>query len=203
MYHYVYKIIDLKYNVFYIGSRSSKLKPKDDLGKIYFSSSDRDFIRRQKQNPDDFKYVILNQFDSDTEAYKYENELISENNSKPNCINGGVKYVHKQTALSYAAKDIIKYLGSLIRLTRKEMKITETDLAERVNISRATLQKVESGITSVAIGTYFEAAVVLGIPLLGTESKRKINRISTLMCEIHPLFSERTRGTIIEVDDDF
>ncbi len=60
-------------------------------------------------------------------------------------------------------------LGKQIRLGRKERKWTEQELAERANISRATLRKIENGELSVAIGLVFEAAALVGVKLFDPE----------------------------------
>ena len=60
-YHYVYRITNTVENKHYYGVRSSKIIPKDDLGKKYFSSStDKNFMREQKEHPENFKFIILN-----------------------------------------------------------------------------------------------------------------------------------------------
>ena len=59
-YHYVYRITNTKLNKHYYGSRTSKLKPKEDIGIKYFSSSkDKDFIKDQKENFKDYKYKVV------------------------------------------------------------------------------------------------------------------------------------------------
>jgi hypothetical protein len=72
-YNYVYQITNKETGRMYIGTRSSKDKPKDDLGTKYFSSSsDKDFILEQKEKPDLFEYKILHTFDTRLEALEYE-----------------------------------------------------------------------------------------------------------------------------------
>lgn len=61
-------------------------------------------------------------------------------------------------------------LARQIRLGRKQRKWTEHELAERAGISRATLQKIEKGDLSVAIGLVFEVAVLAGVTLFDEES---------------------------------
>lgn len=73
MNYYVYKITNLSNNMYYIGSRQSKCEPKYDLGIKYFSSSsNKNFINEQKQNPNNFKYEILSEHNSRIEAYEEE-----------------------------------------------------------------------------------------------------------------------------------
>jgi len=75
-FHYVYEIIDLNNYKKYIGSRTSKVDPENDLGILYFSSSkDIEFKKRQKNNPNDFLYNILGIFNTRKEAIVFESSL--------------------------------------------------------------------------------------------------------------------------------
>lgn len=56
-------------------------------------------------------------------------------------------------------------LGKQIQLGRKQRKWTESELAERAGISRATVQKIEKGDMTCAIGLMFEAAALVGVQL--------------------------------------
>lgn len=79
MNYYVYKITNLSNNMYYIGSRQSKCDPKDDLGVKYFSSSsNKNFINEQKQNPNKFKYEILSRHNSRIEAFDEEIRVQNE-----------------------------------------------------------------------------------------------------------------------------
>jgi transcriptional regulator with XRE-family HTH domain len=54
-------------------------------------------------------------------------------------------------------------LGRQVKLGRKQRKWSERNLAERVGISRTTLQKFERGEMTCAIGLVFEVATRVGI----------------------------------------
>lgn len=74
--HYVYQITELSSGIAYIGVRSSDFLPEQDLGKYYFSSSTvTEFISRQKQEPTDYKYEVLSNFNSRDEACSEEIRL--------------------------------------------------------------------------------------------------------------------------------
>ena len=74
--HYVYRITNLVDGKHYYGSRTSKLRPEEDLGKKYFSSSrDKEFLKDQKKNPENYRYKIIRVFDDRREALKLEIEL--------------------------------------------------------------------------------------------------------------------------------
>jgi len=65
IYHYVYRITNLVEKKHYYGKRSSKVDPKEDLGKKYFSSStDKEFIVDQKNNLQNYRYKIVGIFES-------------------------------------------------------------------------------------------------------------------------------------------
>ena len=73
MFHYVYRITNIKLKKHYYGCRSSKIEPKLDLGKKYFSSSkDKDFLLDQKECPSNYKYKIIKIFDTREEALSLE-----------------------------------------------------------------------------------------------------------------------------------
>ena len=74
--NYVYRITNTKLNKHYYGSRTTKLNPKDDLGIKYFSSSrDKEFIKDQKDNPQDYKYKVIFNFDNSVDKQIMESYL--------------------------------------------------------------------------------------------------------------------------------
>ena len=92
-------------------------------------------------------------------------------------------------------------LGRQVRLGRRERRWTVKDLAERVGVTEVTLRKVERGDPSVALGTAFEAATLVGVALFHEDPERRAleagrvaDRLALLPSAIRP------RATI---DDDF
>ncbi len=75
----------------------------------------------------------------------------------------------KQRIYSRYAQDAVTLMGEQIRLQRKQRHWTEQNLADRAGIARATLQKIEKGAMSSAIGLVFEVAALVGIRLFATE----------------------------------
>ncbi len=63
-------------------------------------------------------------------------------------------------------------LGKLIRLARKERRLTAQELAERTGISRSTLQRIEKGDPKVELGITFEAATLVGVRLFDIDDGR-------------------------------
>lgn len=60
-------------------------------------------------------------------------------------------------------KNVLSQMGEQIKLARKRRKLTTLQVAERADISRSTLNLIEKGSPSVAIGAYFNVLRVLGL----------------------------------------
>ena len=203
-YYYVYKITDKKRNKFYIGSRSSKIPPEQDLGKIYFSSSEnKKFIKEQIEKSDQFIYEVIKIFPDYEQASDYEIELLKQENatSDKNYYNRKISKSKFIKPESNVTKNTVKYLGNLIGIARKERGYTQQELAERTGISRMTVVRIESGSTKVAIGTVFEVCFLLGIPLLGCDEKY-INNLTRMLSYMNKFIPERISNKFV-VDDDF
>jgi transcriptional regulator with XRE-family HTH domain len=68
-----------------------------------------------------------------------------------------------------ATLEATKALGLEIARSRRQRRWTAADLAERAGVSLVTLRKVERGDPTVAIGTVFDIAVLLGVPLFNVD----------------------------------
>jgi DNA-binding XRE family transcriptional regulator len=99
-------------------------------------------------------------------------------------------------------RDAVELLGKLIRLGRKERKMTEEDLAGRAGISRRTLQKIERGDLKCEIGLVFEVANLVGVKLFGDEESVNLYRNKNRIDAILALLPKRVRS-IVKVDDEF
>ncbi|ANI89700.1 XRE family transcriptional regulator [Arachidicoccus ginsenosidimutans] len=58
---------------------------------------------------------------------------------------------------------LLKQMGENIKLARRRRKLTAVQIAERAGIARSTLNLVEKGEPSVAMGAYFNVLRVLGL----------------------------------------
>jgi transcriptional regulator with XRE-family HTH domain len=67
------------------------------------------------------------------------------------------------SALPLPVKRALAKLGEDIRNARRRRRIPTAVMAERVSVTRATLQKLERGDPGVAMGTYATALFVLGL----------------------------------------
>ncbi len=76
MKHYTYLITNCQEEKCYIGVRSCECDPIDDIGKKYFSSSsDKNFKKDQKNNPQNYQYQVLELFETKNEALLSEIDL--------------------------------------------------------------------------------------------------------------------------------
>ena len=108
----------------------------------------------------------------------------------------------KQRTYSKYAKEAALLLGQQIKLGRKERQWSEHNLAERAGISRATLQKIESGEMSPSIGLVFEVATLVGVPLFEQDSRAIATSIELTQSKI-ALLPKRIRNKSKAVADDF
>ncbi len=68
-------------------------------------------------------------------------------------------------ALRYPAcvVSLTSRLGEVMKLARAERGWTQTDMAQRLRVSHATIKKIESGAPGTAFGTIIEACNLLGL----------------------------------------
>jgi transcriptional regulator with XRE-family HTH domain len=78
-----------------------------------------------------------------------------------------VRHAYSKT-VSYAAE----LLGAEIREARLQRRWSVRELAERAGVSTGTLQKVEHGDPSVSLGTAFDVAALVGVPLFYSDRER-------------------------------
>ncbi|HWE66946.1 MAG TPA: helix-turn-helix transcriptional regulator [Acidimicrobiales bacterium] len=65
--------------------------------------------------------------------------------------------------------DAARVLGLQIAAARRRRRMTLKDLAERARIDEKTLRKVEQGDPTVATGTMFEVAGLVGVSLFAPD----------------------------------
>lgn len=85
-FNYVYRITNLNpkdSKKYYYGVKSSDKPPLEILGIKYFStSSDKNFIKEQKVEPNKFKYKVIKLFSNRKDANKFEEYLLTKINAK-------------------------------------------------------------------------------------------------------------------------
>jgi transcriptional regulator with XRE-family HTH domain len=108
----------------------------------------------------------------------------------------------KQRTYSKYTHDAVILLGEQIKLGRKQRKWTEHNLADRAGISRATLQKIENGEMSCAIGLVFEVAALVGVNLF-EQDKLPLSRHIEQTRDKIAVLPKRIQVKTKAVDDDF
>lgn len=82
---------------------------------------------------------------------------------------------------SPATMRAVRALGALISVERRAQGRPQSDLAERAGISIPTLNKIETGGAGSAVGTVFELAAILGIPLFPNLDDENLDLRSALL----------------------
>lgn len=104
--------------------------------------------------------------------------------------------------LSNLTKVALRTLGEMIRCARLERGLSQENLAQRLNKSRYTIIAIEKGSPDVAIGTVFEAAVIVGVRLL-EEDKYSLQKLSNTVSNLTSILPKRSGHSQEIVDDDF
>ncbi len=108
----------------------------------------------------------------------------------------------KQRTYSLYAQEAAILMGEQIKLGRKQRKWTEKNLSDRAGISKATLQKIEKGALSCAIGLVFEVATLVGMNLF-EQDKRSLSKNIERTRDSIALLPQRIKAKKKAVDDDF
>lgn len=108
----------------------------------------------------------------------------------------------KQRTYSRYALEAAVLMGEQIKLGRKQRQWSEKNLAGRAGISRATLQKIENGEMSCAVGLVFEVATLVGVKLFEPGSIPLSKHIEHTRDKI-ALLPQRIKPTKKAVRDDF
>ncbi|MGJ9404525.1 helix-turn-helix transcriptional regulator [Arthrobacter sp. KK5.5] len=102
------------------------------------------------------------------------------------------------TSLSAPTLEALQSLGRHISVERRQARWTQAELAERAGISTGTLAAVEKGSQSPSIGTVFEIATLLGIPLVAASEPATRRQLEERLA----VLPTRVRHQV-EIDDDF
>lgn len=108
----------------------------------------------------------------------------------------------KVRSLSQYTTEAISLLGKLIQLGRKKRQWSQLDFAERIGVSRQTVQRIEKGDPTCAIGLVFEAAALVGVPLFDSDRTPLASHLKRTG-EVLSLMPKSVHKTNKAVDDDF
>jgi transcriptional regulator with XRE-family HTH domain len=95
--------------------------------------------------------------------------------------------------------DALSALGRQITAERRLLRWTQSSLSERAGISVRTLIAIEKGAATTSIGTVFEVASLLGIPLVGAAEGTSRRLIDDRLA----ILPARAREKRDDVDDNF
>lgn len=98
--------------------------------------------------------------------------------------------------------DAVRVLGLQIAQARRERHMTAHEICERSQISAVTLRNVERGSLTVAIGIYFEVAILVGIDLYEVEPNALPALVARGQDRLN-LLPSRVRESKGRVPDDF
>jgi len=108
----------------------------------------------------------------------------------------------RQRIYSQYAQEAAVLMGEQIKLGRKQRQWSEKNLADRAGISRATLQKIENGEMSCAIGSVFEVATLVGVKLFEPDRMPLSKHIEHTRDKV-ALLPQRIKAKKNAVHDDF
>lgn len=112
-----------------------------------------------------------------------------------------MKQTKTQPYSRYSA-DAMQLMSSVIKVARKERKLTTKDIATRAGISRGLVQRIEKGDMKCSIGAVFEVAAILGVKLFDadeTSLSRHIRQNEDKLALMPKSIRKKTRV----VNDDF
>lgn len=104
--------------------------------------------------------------------------------------------------LSTGTVSVLKTLGAMIKAARLERGMSQAELSQRLGVSRYTVIALEKGDPKVSVGSVFEAATIVGIPLLAAD-QRELGRLATTVANLTSVLPERARRKKVTLDDDF
>ncbi|MBA4806321.1 helix-turn-helix transcriptional regulator [Brevundimonas sp.] len=93
-------------------------------------------------------------------------------------------------------------LGRMIELERKSRRMTAQDLAERLGVSRGTVQRLEEGNPKVELGLALEACALMGVRLFDEDAAGLTARLDEAGKRL-ALLPKYARPLSTVVDDDF
>jgi transcriptional regulator with XRE-family HTH domain len=108
----------------------------------------------------------------------------------------------KKRVYSKVTKEAARLLGKQIKLARKQRHWSETELAERAGVVRATVQKIERGSLNCLMGFVFEVATLVGLKLFDAEPD-SLRRHLAQTDERIALLPKHTHHRKRKVDDEF
>jgi transcriptional regulator with XRE-family HTH domain len=104
--------------------------------------------------------------------------------------------------LSKKANLALITFGKMIKTSRLAHNMSQQELATRLHVSRLTVAAMEKGSAKVSIGTVFEAATIVDIPLLG-DDMTQLGANAKTIANICALLPERAGRKKKDLNDEF
>lgn len=105
-------------------------------------------------------------------------------------------------SLSIVTKFTLKTLGEMIKCARLERRMSQSNLADRLNRSRYTVMAIEKGDPDVSIGAVFEAAYIVGVRLI-EDDKMSMQRLSNTIANLTAILPKKAKQKKIILNDNF
>ncbi|MGH6622220.1 MAG: helix-turn-helix transcriptional regulator [Alphaproteobacteria bacterium] len=105
-------------------------------------------------------------------------------------------------AYSRYSRDAVVLLAQMIRLGRINRKLTLAELAERADVSRGLIQRIERGDPGCSIGAVFEVAAIVGVRLFDADQRTLSGNIVSNQ-QMLTLLPKSARPAPRAVKDDF
>jgi|GEM_PF-2315466 len=110
-----------------------------------------------------------------------------------------------------AVNPVEQYVGQRIRLARKREKLTQSDMAERLNVSPQLIHKIEKADIHISVGRLSEIASILDLPIdffVSDSGQKKLNNILLARCIKNMSAMDTKKLKFIEIltnssDEDF
>lgn len=103
--------------------------------------------------------------------------------------------------------EAVRVLGMQIKAARLEKGWSESELAERAGVSRTFVRAVESGKLQSEIGSAFEMAFLVGLPLFDPQGDKpdpaRMDALSAQSSRLLGALPRRASKPRLEVNDDF
>ena len=107
-----------------------------------------------------------------------------------------------QAVYSTRTRQALEVLAGMIKAARKERNMSQAELAERLGVSRLTAIAIEKGNPRVAVGTVFEAAAIVGVPLIA-QDQHELDQLSNRLAVITHVLPKRSGRKSAPIEDDF
>lgn len=100
------------------------------------------------------------------------------------------------------AREAVELFGLMIRNARVERGLTAADVAERADVSRGLVHRIEKGEMGSSIGVAFELAAIVGLRLFEAEPTTLTRHLSMERDKL-TLLPKSVRTGTAKVKDDF